>query len=133
MKPKKRGRKSTGQVSASRMEPKIETEDDGGGRQLRRQTKLKSMKKVPPSSRTKTTCQITRSRATRASNRKTDNTNKHVDKNCNMSSQNSMEINSETVYTIDSEVICLCFFLLYVCTFCPLIFFIWKKCVLSVS
>lgn len=112
MKPKKRGRKSASQVS--RIQPKIETEDDdvfeGGGRQLRRQTKLKSMKKEPPSLRTKTTCQITRSRATRASNRKIDNTNKHVDKNCNMSSQNSLETNSETVYSIESEVICLRFF-----------------------
>ncbi|XP_055319636.1 probable replication factor C subunit 1 isoform X2 [Sitodiplosis mosellana] len=107
----RRGKKPATQVS--QRAPKIETQDDDVfedvGRLPKLRPKLKTVKKEQPPSQTKTTCQVTRSRAARnkplalITNRKSDNTKKHVDKNCNMSSQNSLESNAETVNLIESE------------------------------
>lgn len=101
---KKRGRPSR---QIRQTVPKTETQDDDAFEDEHRTPRLRprfqSVQKKPPSSQTKLTkasCQLTRSK----SNGKSDKTNKHVDKNCNMSSPNSLESNSDTVTLIESEV-----------------------------
>lgn len=107
--PKKRGRSSKVKHTASKFEtPDDDVFEDEDRQPILRRKNLRSVKKEPSSSETKTTCQRKHNRATRnkvESNGKSDKANKHVDKNCNMSSQNSSESSIESINSIESEVI----------------------------
>ena len=118
---KRRGRKPSTQIDLRVSKIKSPINDDDIFEDVHRLPKLRPKlntvkKESPPSSsslssnKTIATCQVTRSRAARTkalarlTNGKSDNTKKHVDKNCNMSSLSFSGKKAKTAIIIDSEV-----------------------------
>lgn len=119
---KRKGRKPSTQVDLRALKTESPNDDDifeDVQRLPKLRPKLRTVKKeLPPTSssssstskNTTTTCQVTRSRAARTkalallTNGKSDKTKKHVDKNCNMSSQNVLGKKVKTVTLFDSDV-----------------------------